>query len=59
MVAIQVLNLIGSRTGGGSVSVQSHSRNYGRKGKYTDVMEKMAASAYTLLQKYITVVTGG
>lgn len=59
MVAAKALALIGARTGGGSLTVQSHGRNYGSHGKYTDIRKELVASAYALLKPYLTGVTGG
>jgi len=59
LVAAKALALIGARTGGGSVQVQSHGRNYGSHGKYTDIRKELVSSAYQLLRKYMTYVTGG
>jgi len=59
LVAAKALVLIGSRTGGGSLTVQSHGRNYGSHGKYTDIRKELVASAYSLLRRYITGVVGG
>jgi len=58
MAGAKVLNFIGARTGGGSVSVQAHSRNFGPGGKYHDVIGPMFKSAYDLLRKYKTGVVG-
>lgn len=59
MVGAKMLALIGARTGGGSLTVQSHGRSYGSHGKYTDIRKELVASAYSLLRKYTTSVVGG
>jgi hypothetical protein len=59
LVAAKSLALVGARTGGGSLTVQSHSRNYGPGGKYSDIRKELIASGYGLLKKYMTSVTGG
>lgn len=56
--AARALNTIGTRTGGGSVSVQSHGRNYGKAGKYTDIRQELVHMARFLLRNYITGVVG-
>lgn len=58
MVAAKALNLVGARTGGGSVTVQSHGRNYGNEGKYQDIRKELVHTAYYLLRKYETGVVG-
>lgn len=59
LVDAKALALIGARTGGGSLTVQAHSRNYGPGGKYSDIRAEFIASGYGLLKKYMTAVTGG
>ena len=58
MVCAKMLGQVGARTGGGSVSVQSHGRNYGMHGKYTDIRKEFVAEAMSLLRSYMTGVTG-
>lgn len=59
LVSAKALNLIGARTGGGALSVQAFSRNYGSHGKYTDIRKELVSSAYyTLVRKYGTGVVG-
>jgi hypothetical protein len=58
MLAKNVLIIIGSRTGGGALSVQSHSRNYGARGKYTDIINNLDMMAYEILKCYSTGVIG-
>lgn len=54
LCAKRVLNHVGAATGGGSVSVQAYSRQYGQRGKYTDVMNELDKEAYQILKKYWT-----
>jgi len=58
MTAKQALILIGARTGGGALSVQSHSRNYGDRGKYTDIINNIDMMSYEILKDYMTGVAG-
>ena len=59
LVCAKALNIIGSRTGGGSISVQSHSRNYGSHGKYTDIRKELIGMAYSLIRDYASSIIGG
>lgn len=54
----QILGFVGARTGGGSLSVESYSRNYGSRGKYQDVRNDFKRTAMSLLQPYMTHVVG-
>jgi hypothetical protein len=56
LCAEQLLGFIGARTGGGSVSGQSWSRNFGPRGKYTDIRNDLARQAMSILRKYMTSV---
>ncbi len=58
LVAAKCLNLIGSRTGGGGLSVQAFSRNYGPHGKYGDIRKELVTTGYGLLRRYMTGVVG-
>lgn len=49
---------IGSRTGGGSLSGQNWSRQFGQRGKYTDVINELDGMIYTILRKYTSAVVG-
>lgn len=54
-----VLGFIGGRTGGGdSLSLQSYSRSFGDRGKWTDTRREVVRQAYGLLRPYITGVVG-
>lgn len=59
LVAAKALNLIGARTGGGSLGVQAFNRNYGSHGKWTDIRKELVSTGYSLLRKYMTSVVGG
>lgn len=58
LAAEQVLGFLGARTGGGSLSVQSYSRNYGTRGKFQDIRNDLSRQAYAILQPYMTSVVG-
>lgn len=58
MTSTRVLNHIGSRTGGGRISQNSYSRDFGPRGKYTDVMNQMDADAFSIIRKYTSAVVG-
>lgn len=58
MVASLALGFLGARTGGGSLSTQGYSRNFGERGKYTDVRNDLDRMAYALLRRYFTGMTG-
>ena len=59
LVAARALQQIGARTGGGSLSADSFSRNYGASGKYGDFIKPCVTMAYGLLKKYMPTVVGG
>ena len=58
MTAKRVLVQIGSRTGGGALSTEGYSRNFGDRGKYNDVLNLMDQDAYDLLRPYKSAVVG-
>lgn len=58
MVAKQILIQIGARTGGGNVSTQAWSRDFGPRGKYTDIINNLDSMAYEILSNYWTGVVG-
>lgn len=58
LVAAKMLNLIGARTGGGSLSTQAFNRSFGTHGKYSDIRKELVSSAYSYLRKYMTGVVG-
>jgi len=58
LTASRCLTFVGARTGGGSLGIQSHSRNYGSRGKYHDIIQTLDADAHSILRKYSTAVVG-
>jgi hypothetical protein len=56
-MAEKALAQIGARTGGGSLSVQAFSRNYGALGKYHDIRQDLARQILTLMRLRVTGVT--
>jgi len=53
-VAINALKLVSSRTGGGSLGVEGFSRDYGKVGKYSNIISQMWGDVYRTMQKYMT-----
>ena len=58
LTASRCLSFIGARTGGGEVSVQGHSRSYGSRGKFTDIINNLDRDALDILREYSTGVVG-
>jgi hypothetical protein len=58
LTAAQALVMIGSRSGGGSLSVQGYSKNYGARGKYTDYINELERWADGLLRGYAMGMVG-
>lgn len=58
MVGKQILVFIGARSGGGELTQTNWSRNYGDRGKYTDIINLFDQNAYSILRKYTTGVIG-
>lgn len=58
LAASRCLTFVGARTGGGSLGIQSHNRNYGSRGKYHDICQTLDADAHSILKKYSTSVVG-
>lgn len=58
LVAAKVLNLVGARTGGGSINIQGVGRNYGNEGKYMNIRKELVKMAYWNLKTYMTGVVG-
>lgn len=54
----QLLGFLGARTGGGSLTVQGFSRNYGERGKYQDIRNDLSRQAMAILKNHISLVTG-
>lgn len=57
-IAEKALGFIGARTGGGSLSMQSFSRNYGNRGKYTDIRNELARDGHAIIKNHTTSVGG-
>ena len=53
-----VLGFVGARTGGGALTVEGFSRNFGKRGKYQDIRNDLKRQAYSLLYKYMSNVVG-
>jgi len=58
MTAKKILVQIGARTGGGSLSMSSYAKNYGNRGKYTDIINLLDQELYSILRKYTSSVVG-
>ncbi len=59
LCAEKALGIIGNATGGGTLNVEGFSRNYGRRGKWTDARDELLFSSYSILRKYTSGVIGG
>jgi hypothetical protein len=53
-VAEAALGHVADQTGGGGLTVQGYGRDYGRRGRYTNVRNSLARRGYALLRKYMT-----
>lgn len=49
-----VLGQIASRTGGGSIGLQSWNKNYGERGKYTSMRDDLKRQAFSIINQYKT-----
>lgn len=58
LCAEQMLGFVGARTGGGSLTVQGFTRNFGDRGKYQDIRNDSKRQAMFILKKYTTSVVG-
>jgi hypothetical protein len=58
LVSVEILRRLANETGGGSLSVQGFSRDYGMFGKYTDYRKSLSNQAIGVLKSYATTVTG-
>jgi len=56
-VAEKMLGHIANRTGGGTISIQAFSRNYGSRGKFSDIRNELARDGHAIMRKYMTGVT--
>lgn len=57
LAANLALEIIADRTGGGSLAVQSHSRDYGARGKYHNLRTSLVRRANGIMKRYFTGVT--
>jgi hypothetical protein len=58
LVAVGMLTFLEGRTGGGDLSVQGFSRNYGELGKYTYIRRQLANDAYSIIRRQMSAVVG-
>jgi len=58
ILAKKLLIHIGARTGGGSITRPGYSRDFGERGKYTDVLTDLDQTAYALIKNYTSSVVG-
>jgi hypothetical protein len=58
LTAAQALAMVGSRSGGGSLSVQGYTKNYGERGKYTDYINELERWADSILRSYVMGLSG-
>ena len=58
LCAESALGFVGARTGGGSITVQGFSRNFGNRGKYQDIRNDLSRQAWAVIKKYMTSVVG-
>lgn len=58
LTCIKVLQNIEGRTGGGELSTQGFSRNYGNLGKYSNIRKQFNNEAMNILRRYSTAVVG-
>jgi len=56
--AIMILDNIEGRTGGGSLSVQGFSRDFGNMGRYSNIRKRLNGQAVSILKKYKSSVVG-
>jgi hypothetical protein len=53
-----LLGHVADQTGGGSLSVQNYSRDYGTRGRYSNIRNSLARRGLALLRKYMTGAIG-
>ena len=58
LTCIEMLTNIEGRTGGGSLTVQNFGRNYGNRGKYSNIRNQLSRQAMFTVRKYSTAVVG-
>lgn len=59
LCAEMCLGFVGARTGGGALSVQGFSRNFGMRGKYQDIRNDLKRLAFAILSRHMSSVVGG
>lgn len=52
------LGQVADQTGGGGLSIQGYSRDYGSRGRYSNLRNSLARRAYGLLRKYMSGTIG-
>lgn len=52
LTCVEMLKQIAGRTGGGNLSVQGFSRQYGAGGKYSDPRKEYKSDGYEIIRKY-------
>lgn len=57
-VCESILGQIADRTGGGNISTQGWNRNWGERGKYTNIRNDLARKGLVAMQEYMTGVVG-
>lgn len=58
LVCSTILDNLEGSTGGGDLSTQGFSRNYGEMGKYTNIRKRLNSQAMAILNRYKTAVVG-
>jgi hypothetical protein len=56
LVCEKILSFLEGRSGGGNVSIQGYSRDYGERGKYTNIRNELTRLAMACLDDYLTAV---
>ncbi len=59
LMAEMALGVVANRTGGGSLSLQQINKNYGRRGKWSDIRDELSMHALSIIRKYSSGVIGG
>ena len=58
LASIIVLDQLEGRTGGGQLSGQGYSRQYGKDGKFTNIRKRLNVRAHSILRRYSSAVIG-
>ena len=53
LLAESALGIIADQTGGGGLSIQGYNRDYGKRGRYSNIRNTLARKAYSLLRLYM------